>query len=153
MLPDRMALYKESTREMNNKKTFFIIRFPYWIGIIADALWAIALLYPPAFGMLIGNLNFSPDLQHKLTMSIGGILMAGWTLLLVWGLQSPIERRFVILLTAFPVVFGLFFVSLIAYNYGNSASLWVVFKTAFLFVTMLISYFLARRTAKEKNFV
>lgn len=87
---------------MNNKTTYFIIRFPYWLGIIADALWTITLLYPPAYGMLIGDANFSPDLQYKLTMSIGGILMAGWTLLLVWGLQSPVERRFVILLTAFP---------------------------------------------------
>ena len=138
---------------MNNKITFFLIKFPYWIGIIADALWAIALLYPPAYGMLIGNSNFSPDLQYKLTMSIGGILMAGWTLLLIWGMQSPIERRFVILLTAFPVVFGLFFVSLIAFISGNPASLWIVFKTAFLFITMVISYFSARKAAKDNNFL
>jgi len=123
------------------------------MGIIADALWAIALLYPPAYGRLIGNSIFIPDLQYKLTMSIGGVLMAGWTLLLIWGVQNPIERRFVILLTAFPVVFGLFFVSLIAYVSGNPASLWIVFKTAFLFITMVISYFLARKAAKDNNFV
>ena len=138
---------------MTNKKISFLIRFPYWLGIIADALWAIALLFPPVYGLLIGNSDFIPDLQYRLTMSIGGILMAGWTLLLLWGVQNPIERRFVILLTAFPVVFGLFCVSLIAYHSGNPASLWIVIKTAFLFVTMVISYFLASKIANESNFV
>ena len=126
---------------------YFLIRFPYWLAIIADALWAIALLCPPIYGMLIGNRKFNPDFQHKLTMSIGGILMIGWTLLLIWGVQNPIERRFIILLTAFPVVFGLFLVSLIAYLSYKSGHLWIVIKTAFLFVTMLISYFLASKIA------
>ena len=137
---------------MVNKKIKFLIRFPYWLGIIADALWAVALLFSPVYGMLIGNSNFNHDLQYRLTMSVGGILMVGWTLLLLWGVQNPIERRFVILLTAFPVVFGLFCVSLIAYNSGNPASLWIVIKTAFLFVTMIISYFLASKIAKENNY-
>ena len=136
---------------MINKKTSFLIRSPYWLGIIADALWTIALLFPPLYGTLIGNSSFNPDLQYKLTMSVGGILMAGWTLLLLWGVQNPIERRFVILLTAFPVVFGLFFVSLIAYISGNPVSLWIVIKTAFLFVTMVISYFLSNKIAKDSN--
>jgi hypothetical protein len=138
---------------MDNKKISFLIRLPYWLGIIADTLWAIALLYPPVYGMLIGNSNFNPDLQYKLTMSVGGILMVGWTSLLIWGVQSPVERRFVILITAFPVVFGMFFVSLIAYISGNPDSLWIVLKTAFLFVTMLISYFLSSKIAKDNNFV
>ena len=138
---------------MNNKKTSFLIRFPYWLGIFADALWAIALLFPPIYGLLIGNSDFTPDLQYRLTMSVGGILMVGWTLLLLWGVQNPVERRFVILLTAFPVVFGLFCVSLIAYISGNPASLWIVIKTAFLFITMVISYFLAGKIANRSSFV
>ncbi len=86
-------------------------------------------------------------------MSVGGILMVGWTLLLLWGVQNPIERRFIILLTVFPVVFGLFFVSLIAYISGNPACLWIVIKTALLFVTMVISYTLASKIAKDSNSV
>lgn len=138
---------------MINKKISFLIRLPYWLGIIVDALWAVALFFPPLYGILIGNSNFNPDLQYRLTMSVGGILMVGWTLLLIWGVQNPIERRFVILLTAFPVVFGLFIVSLIAYIAENPSILWILIKTAFLFVTMFISYFLACKIANDKNFV
>ena len=134
-----------------NKKTSFLIRFPYWLGIVADAVWAIALLFPSLYGILIGNSDFNPDLQYRLTMSVGGILMTGWTLLLLWGVQKPVERRFVILLTAFPVVFGLLIVSLIAYTAGNPASLWIVIKTAILFITMVLSYFLARKIAQNSK--
>jgi hypothetical protein len=134
---------------MDKKKIVLLIKFPYWLGIFADAIWAIGLLCPSVYSILIGNSNFNPDLQYKLTMSIGGILMMGWTILLLWGVRSPIERRFVILLTAFPVVFGLLIVSLIAYISGNFASLWIVFKTTILFIAMIISYILARKIAKE----
>ena len=133
---------------MNKKTIIFLIKFPYWLGIVADAVWAdavwaAALLCPPLYGLLIGNSEFNPDIQYKLTMSIGGVLMAGWTILLIWGVQNPVERRCVILITAFPVVFGLIIVSLIAYLSGNPSSLWIVFKTSFLFITMIMSYFLS----------
>ena len=128
---------------MNKKTIIFLIKFPYWLGIIADAIWAAALLCPSLYSLLIGNSEFNPDLQYKLTMSIGGVLMAGWTILLIWGVRNPVERRCIILITAFPVVFGLIIVSLIAYLAGNPSSLWIVFKTSFLFITMIMSYFLS----------
>jgi asparagine N-glycosylation enzyme membrane subunit Stt3 len=34
--------------------TFWLIRIPYWLGSAADALWAVALLFPPVFGTLTG---------------------------------------------------------------------------------------------------
>ncbi len=61
-----------------------VIRVPYWMGIAADTLWAVALFVPSVFGMLVGIPNFAPDLQFKLTMTVGGTLMTGWTFLLLW---------------------------------------------------------------------
>ena len=51
-----------------------------------------------------GNPHFTPDSQTRLIMGIGGSLLTGWTFLLLWAVREPIERRAVILLTAFPVV-------------------------------------------------
>ena len=99
----------------------FWIKFPYYLGIAADALWAIALLLPSIFGLMLGSTNFNPDSQTRLIMGIGGSLMTGWTFLLVWGVIKSIERRMVILLTAFPVVFGLFFVALFGFLDGNNS--------------------------------
>lgn len=118
---------------------------PYWLGIVADALWAIALFVPRIFGTLTGTPDFDPDLDFRLVMAIGGVLMTGWTILLLWAVRRPIERRFVILITAFPVVFGLFMIALAQVLQGNSFQIWILVKTTILFVSMFGSYVLATR--------
>jgi len=122
----------------------WLIRFPYWLGIAADALWAAALLFPPVFGVLTGVDDLSPDWQMQSVMTIGGILMAGWTVLLLWAVRRPIERRFVILLTAI-VVAALFVLALVNVLKGNTNEYWILIKCLVLFVAMLTSYSLAGR--------
>jgi len=134
----------------SQKKELFFIKVAYWLGIGADALWAVGLLFPPVFGILTGTPNFDPDLQVRLIMGMGGSLMAGWTLLLLWAVRRPVERRGVILLTAFPVVFGLFMVALVGYLNGNTTNLWLIIKTIVLFISMVTSYILARKIDKER---
>ena len=108
------------------KRRFFLIRIAYWLGIGADALWAVGLLVPQVFGILTGNPDFNPDLQLRLMMAVSGTLMTGWTFLLLWAVREPIERRFVILLTAFPVVFGLSIEALVAVLEGNTFEIWIL---------------------------
>jgi hypothetical protein len=121
----------------------FLIKIAYWLGIAADALWAVALFYPPLFGILTGNPQFSPDTQVRLIMAIGGTVFVGWTLLLLWAVRRPIERRSVILLTAYPVVFGLSVVALLGYLDGRTSNLWILAKTVVLMTTMTMSYVLS----------
>lgn len=137
---------------MNEKKRrLFLIRIAYWLGIAADALWAVGLLVPQVFGIMTGNPDFNPDLQLRLTMSVGGTLMTGWTFLLLWAVRKPIERRFVILLTAFPVVFGLFIVALVEVLEGNTFEIWILIKNSVLFISMINSYILAGKVAKDNE--
>jgi hypothetical protein len=128
---------------IEQKKKMFFIRFPYWLGIAADALWAFALFVPYVFGLLIGNPGYDPDIQVRLIMGIGGSLMTGWTFLLLWAVRKPIERRVVILLTAFPVVFGLLIVALIGLIKSDASNTWILIKTIILMLSMLFSYILA----------
>jgi len=135
---------------MNNQKLVDrFIKMPYWLGIVADALWVAGLFSPVVFGILTGTSDFDPDLQIRLIMGMGGSLMAGWTLLLLWAVQQPVERRFVILLTAFPVVFGMFVVALIGFLNGNTTNLWLVIKTVILMISMVASFFLAQKLSRE----
>ena len=136
---------------LSSKKKMFLIKFPYWLGIAADALWAVALLVPSVLGILLSNPNFNPDLQVRLIMAIGGSLMTGWTLLLYWAVRKPIERRMVALLTAFPVVFGLFFVALLGYLGGNTSNIWILIKLSLLFILMIISYIFAGKIEQENK--
>lgn len=123
------------------------IKAPYWMGIAADALWAVALVSPRLYGTMTGRPDFAPDLELRLAMGISASLMAGWTLLLAWGVRAPIERRAVILLTAFPVVAGMFGVALVSFLKGNTSNPWIMVKCAVLFTSMLTSYVLAARAA------
>jgi len=123
----------------------WLIALPYWLGIAADALWAIALFFPVVFGELTGVDGFSPDWQLQTVMALGGVMMAGWTVLLVWAVQRPVERRFVILLTAL-VVAALFLLALINVLQGNTSEYWILIKCLVLFGAMLTSYSLAGET-------
>lgn len=127
------------------KAKILLIKFPYYLGIGADALWAVTLFFPAVYGNLIGNPDFDPDFQMTQIMRVGGILMTGWTALLIWAVLKPFERRFVSLLTAFPVVFGMMLVSLTNILVESSLPVWILLKTIILFFSMLISYFLAGR--------
>ena len=128
----------------------FFIKFSYWLGIAADALWAFALLVPLVFGLLLGYPEFNPDIQVRLIMGIGSSLMMGWTFLLIWAVRKPIERRAVSLLTAFPVVFGLFIVTLIGFLGGNTSNIWLLIKTTILFICMITSYIFAEKISKQQ---
>lgn len=133
------------------KRRWFLIRIAYWLGIAADALWSVGLLSPSVFAILTGNPDFDPDIQVRLIMGVGGSLMVGWTTLLIWAVRQPIKRRFVILLTAFPVVFGMFIVSLIGYLGGSSSNLWLLIKTTILMICMTTSYVLSCRVDMEER--
>ena len=54
---------KEITMD-EQKKRLFLIKIAYWLGIGADALWAVGLLFPQVFGMLTGNPAFHPDFHR-----------------------------------------------------------------------------------------
>ena len=132
-----------------HKNRMVLIKLAYWLGIAADALWAVGLLVPQVFGLLTGDPEFSPDLQTRLIMGMGGSLMTGWTLLLLWAVLKPVERRVVILLTAFPVVFGMFVITLIRILGGDTSSLWILVKTIILMIFMFTSYLLSAKMEIE----
>ena len=138
---------------MSEQKKMFLIKAPYGLGIGADALWAVGLFFPRFFCILTGRPDFDPDLQVRLIMGVSGSLMTGWTFLLLWAVRKPIERRVVSLLTAFPVIFGLFIVALIGVQEGNTFEIWILIKLSVLFVSMVTSYILAGKMGKKEAHV
>jgi hypothetical protein len=130
-----------------NKMLF--IKGTYWIGIGVDALWAVGLFFPSVFALLVGRPDFNVDLQVRLAMGVGGSLMTGWTLLLLWAFLKPVERRGVLLLTACPVIIGIFTMALIGFIDGNTSSIWILIKTVGLFIAMLCSYYFAEKMDRQ----
>ena len=134
---------------MTNQSKMQAINIAYWLGIFADALWAVAFVFPPLYGVLTGASNFAPALDFRLAMGIGGSLMAGWTVLLFWAKQEPIQRRGVLLITVFPVIIGIFITTICGIIYGGSSNYWLVGKVAVLTATSLSAYHMAGTIAEE----
>jgi hypothetical protein len=90
------------------KRKILRIRIFYWLGAILDARVGIILLIRRYLELpdFIRTNGPSVDLLGAL-QGVGEAcaLMWGWTFLLIWADRKPLERRGVILLTAFPVVF------------------------------------------------
>ena len=132
-------------RTAGGGKRIVALKLAYWLGIGVDALWAVGLLVPQVYALLVGYPDFSPDFQTRQLMLAAGSLMTGWTFLLVWALQRPVARRGVLLLTAFPVIFGLFITTVNGITNGNPVLYWVLVKLVVLMIAMVSSYFLASK--------
>lgn len=135
---------------MNYQRKIRMIKTICWIGVAADALWTLALVWPKIFTILTGQAFISDDLTTRLIAGAAASLMAGWTILLAWTAQKPVERRAVLAFTAIPVVAGLFCVTLIGYIIEENTTGWILFKTAGLFSAMLWAFFTANNIAKVR---
>ncbi len=134
---------------MNEQAKIKTLRTICWVGVAADALWSVALVHPSLYAILTGQPQLQTDLSFRLIMGIGASLMMGWTLLLAWTAKNPVERKSVLLLTAFPVLCGLIIVTTTGLINGNAANIWILVKCTILTIAMLTGYHIANSIIKE----
>lgn len=112
---------------MNNR--LILLRIAYGWGIIADAVSAVLMLFPNLF-VRVMNIRLDADTNLGFGLMYGAPLMIGWTILLLWANQKPVERKAILLLTL-PVVAGNVIIEIYAIGMG-----WV---TILQMLPMLIS--------------
>lgn len=76
----------------------------YWLGIVADALATVLLFSPTVARLVLQPRPFEISANYLYVSRIAGALMLGWTVLLFWAQQKPVERADILLITLFPVV-------------------------------------------------
>lgn len=76
----------------------------YWLGIVADALATVLLFSPAVARLVLQSRPFEISANYLYVSRIAGALMLGWTVLLFWAQQKPVERADILLITLFPVV-------------------------------------------------
>ena len=136
---------------MNRQNKIRLLRLSYWIGAVIDGFVAIQLLIPNFWASFNGITTYTPNSTLNFALVIASALMWGWTGLLIWADRKPIERRGILVLTTFPVVFGL-----TVNNVYGAASGLVTFQSVLpslviqcvLTVLFLFSYVNARKEAK-----
>ena len=102
-----------------------LLRIAFLAGALTDALALLPMLVPPLAVLLWGFEDVSG--AYRFAMGYGASLMLGWTVLLLWAYQRPIERRFVGALTVL-VIYGLVATEVIAVLSGRLA-LWRMLPT------------------------
>jgi hypothetical protein len=94
-----------------------LLRISFYVGAVTDGLAVIPMVFPSIGSALFGgNSSRSNNAEYRFAMGIGASLMAGWTLLLIWGSLEPIGRRDILILTLIPVVLGIVISTMIAVN-------------------------------------
>ena len=133
---------------MKKQHQILLLRTSYWIGAIIDGLVAMQLLLP-GFWASFDGLTYTPSTTVNFALGIASALMFGWTFLLIWADRKPLERKGVLLLTVFPVIFGLVLNNILALTIGlrqlQSALPELLFQTG-LAGLFLFSYLNAKHT-------
>lgn len=91
-----------------------LLRIAFLVGAVTDGLAVIPMLSRRIGVALFGGDSSPNNMESRFAWGIGAALMAGWTLLLLWGAASPIARRDILLLTVFPVIAGIVLATVIA---------------------------------------
>jgi hypothetical protein len=144
---------------MDEKTKIMFVKTIYWIGVVFDALFALEMTLITVFGVTtpLTSIYTLPDLTtinlpYRYAMGIAAAMMWGWTTLLIWGVQDPLERKGVLLLTVFPVITGLRLSNVFAgLNNLISSSSQLLRPTIFiiLFLMFTSGFFLVKQVHKD----
>lgn len=93
-----------------------VLKLAYLAGAITDFLVFLLMVFPSLATIFWGFREF--DDKYYFAMGMGAALMLGWTMLLLWAYQQPIERRFVAPLTII-VIIGIAATNMIMLNRGT----------------------------------
>ena len=110
-----------------------VLRVAFLAGAITDALALLPMLVPPLARLLWGFEDMNG--AYRFAMGYGAALMLGWTALLIWSYQKPLERKAVAALTVF-VICGLIVTEIAAVLSGYLAA-WRMLPTWFLQAILL----------------
>ena len=120
----------------------FRLKVSFIAGAIADAVFGVMILIPSRMS----------ETEFRYPMALAASLMFGWTMLLIWGYQRPLERKGVLLLTIFPVITGLLAAEtfrLVSAAIPPSRFAWIAGTEVGLIVLMGVSYLRAGRKGAD----
>jgi hypothetical protein len=85
--------------EKSMDKKFKFVKTCLWVGIVLDGINVLLYLWP---NLILGTIGLPAAMLTPAAIYLlfhAGIFMLAWTLLLIWTLREPIQRRFILLLT------------------------------------------------------
>ena len=126
------------------------LRVSYWVGAIADGMFAVLMLSQAIFAQPSAITGYVPEIPYRYAMGLAGSLMLAWTLLLLWADRSPVARRGILLITNV-VILGLMastlFAASVAFIPVSAAVPMAVFQLGLL--VLFTSSYVASKTTED----
>jgi hypothetical protein len=128
--------------KLSSETIITLLQIAFLAGAVTDGLAVIPMLSRRIGTALFGGDRSRDNIEYRFAMGIGAALMAGWTLLLLWGAASPIARRAILLLTVFPVITGIVLATVFAVGRGlisrsRTIPLWIHLGAVSLFYILV----------------
>jgi len=145
------------------KKPVSWLRVAFWTGAIIDGKAFFLFLFPdlmPGVTKAIFNMGASDASCHEavwLRMLVA-IFDLGWTILLVWAALRPLERKSIMIITAFPIVTGILCLRIMNTINTGVGTMYIVTNFVFVFLFLFFTYsylinctwFTKKMTTKDK---
>lgn len=132
--------------EQQKNKKILMLRISYWTGAVVDLFFGLTLLFLPGITRFLWQLEEPIQGAGLMWTQYFGSIVFAWTFLLLWADRKPLERKGVLLLTAFPVLTGFIAIEvyvIISGSYGVvNPGLLIGMQTA-LFALFMFSYLYA----------
>lgn len=136
-----------------DKKIKFI-KIVYKLGAVIDFYFVVALSIPSLWAFTFNITDFNPDVPERLAILTGASLMLGWTMLLLWADKKPVERKFILLLSIFPVITCFLLLIIIDLSFTSTKFLdigLIFIKLIVISGLFLTAYIFATSMEKEKK--
>jgi hypothetical protein len=138
---------------MRTENRVLMLRTSFWVGAILDGIYAINMslvwLLDEYSGFdPIRLMRFTRGVESRYAWGFACSLVISWTLLLIWADRKPVERKEIIMLTAFPLVSGLLFDTFfaIAVNLASWADVLLIQVVYIFLIVLFTSSYLLTRT-------
>lgn len=80
------------------------LRISYWVGAVVDALAAGIILDQAIFAHISPLTHYAPQAPYRYAMGLGGSLMFGWSILLLWADRRPLDRKAILPITNLVII-------------------------------------------------
>ena len=121
-----------------------LLRISYWTGAVVDAKAALLLIFPNLFPELFyavfGVQARDIESSNQPIRLLAAILVLAWTCLLLWADRKPIERKGVLALTVFPVLFGILSIRIYMIFVNNLSIYYLEFTILMIILLILFIY-------------
>lgn len=141
---------------MQTKNKIILLRISFWTGAVIDGIVGFSMLFPEFWNSFNGLNILDSTLVLNYALWSGASLMLGWTVLLIWADRKPLERKGVLLITVFPVIFGIMVSNLFALTSQLISFEKIIPKLiiqSLLVLLFLFSYFNAKNIKNEADAV